>query len=75
LSHYYGTEVADGFFHSFSGWVVYIVAFLMLFAVGWIVDRFRPSNYREGRKTESIADSASHKAVAAAPVVQTEGMD
>ena len=34
LSHYYGTEVADGFFHSFSGWVIYIVAFLMLFAVG-----------------------------------------
>lgn len=38
LARYYGTEVADGFFHSFSGWVVYIVAFLMLFAVGWILD-------------------------------------
>src|SRR6185503_18319352 len=22
LSHYYGTEIADGFFHSFSGWVI-----------------------------------------------------
>jgi exosortase len=42
LSHYYGTEVADGFFHSFSGWAVYIVAFLLLFAVGWILDRFKP---------------------------------
>jgi hypothetical protein len=31
--------VADGFFHAFSGWVVYIVAFLLLFAVGWILDR------------------------------------
>src|SRR6185503_18232364 len=31
LAHHYGTEVADGFFHSFSGWVVYIVAFLILF--------------------------------------------
>lgn len=38
LSHYYGTEVADGFFHSFSGWVVYVVAFLLLFAVGWLLD-------------------------------------
>jgi hypothetical protein len=75
LSHYYGTEVADGFFHSFSGWVVYIVAFLMLFAMGWIVDRFRPARYREKLKTESISDSASHKAVSTAPVVQTEGMD
>jgi exosortase len=39
LSRYYGTEVADGFFHSFSGWVVYVVAFLLLFAVGWLLDR------------------------------------
>ncbi len=38
LSRYYGTEVADGFFHSFSGWVVYIVAFLLLFALGWLLD-------------------------------------
>jgi len=42
LAHYYGTEVADGFFHSFSGWVIYIVAFLLLFGVGWILDRFKP---------------------------------
>ena len=41
LARYYGTEVADGFFHSFSGWVVYIVAFLLLFAVGWLLDRAR----------------------------------
>jgi exosortase len=43
LAHYYGTKVADGFFHSFSGWVVYIVAFLMLFGVGWILDRLKPA--------------------------------
>lgn len=39
LAHYYGTRVADGFFHSFSGWVIYIVAALLLFATGWVVDR------------------------------------
>ncbi|HEX6183684.1 MAG TPA: exosortase, partial [Pyrinomonadaceae bacterium] len=31
LARYYGTEVADGFFHEFSGWVIYVVAFLLLF--------------------------------------------
>ena len=41
LAHYYGTGVADGFFHSFSGWVIYIAAALLLFAVAWVVDRFR----------------------------------
>jgi hypothetical protein len=39
LAHFYGLQVADGFFHSFSGWVVYIVAFLLLLAVGWVLDR------------------------------------
>ena len=42
LAHYYGTQVADGFFHSFSGWVIYIVAFVMLFAVGMLLDRMKP---------------------------------
>lgn len=39
LAHYYGTKVADGFFHSFSGWVIYIVAAVLLFATGWVLDR------------------------------------
>ena len=42
LAHIYGIEIADGFFHEFSGWVIYIAAFLMLFGVAWIVDRFKP---------------------------------
>lgn len=43
LAHYYGTKVADGFFHSFSGWVVYIAAALLLFATGWFLDRVNGS--------------------------------
>jgi exosortase len=47
LARYYGTEVADSFFHTFSGWVIYIVAFVLLFGFAWIIDRFRPA----GRKS------------------------
>ena len=54
LAHYYGTQVADGFFHTFSGWVVYIVAFLMLFGVGWILDRFRPRAQPEMTPVQSL---------------------
>jgi exosortase len=43
LARYYGTQVADGFFHTFSGWVIYVVAFLMLFGVGWLLDRAKPT--------------------------------
>jgi exosortase len=31
LAHYYGPQAAEGFFHTFSGWIVFVVAFLMLF--------------------------------------------
>lgn len=45
LSRYYGTQIADGFFHTFSGWAIYIVAFLLLFLVGWVLDRlFKPKS-------------------------------
>ena len=46
LAHYYGTKVADGFFHSFSGWVIYLVAAALLFATGWTLDRVAPTLQR-----------------------------
>jgi exosortase D (VPLPA-CTERM-specific) len=39
LAHYYGTGIADGFFHSFSGWVIYIVAAALLLTTGWLMAR------------------------------------
>jgi exosortase len=32
-AHYYGSAAAEGFFHTFSGWFVFIAAFAMLFGV------------------------------------------
>jgi len=32
-AHYYGAEAAQGFFHSFSGWLIFILAFAMLFVL------------------------------------------
>jgi exosortase len=67
LAHYYGTKVADGFFHSFSGWVVYIAAFLLLFAVGWVLDLFGNIG-RGGPGGGRAATSRSKKAAPAAHV-------
>lgn len=77
LSHYYGTRVADGFFHSFSGWVVYIVAFLLLFAVGWILDRFKPRDVDEDDEPRGQKELAKRESQRA-PVthaISTEGAD
>jgi exosortase len=76
LSHYYGTGIADGFFHSFSGWVIYIVAFLLLFAVGWIIDRFKPATVAE--KSVAVEEKISHEHATVATsttVVPAEGAE
>lgn len=41
-AHYYGPAAAQGFFHTFSGWIVFAVAFVMLFAVAHTVIRLAP---------------------------------
>jgi exosortase len=80
LAHYYGTEVADGFFHSFSGWVVYVVAFIMLFAVGWVLDRFKPGGGpgKPSQRTEEapvVQAQPANISPAAAQVVSAEGSE
>ncbi|HBB98187.1 MAG TPA: exosortase [Blastocatellia bacterium] len=50
LAHYYGTRVADGFFHTFSGWVIYVAAALLLLGTGWVLDRIA----RLGKTTDRI---------------------
>ncbi len=69
LARYYGTRVADGFFHSFSGWVIYVVAFLMLFGVGWLLDRVSPAKSSAPKAASRFPTSAT---VQLAPAEGTE---
>src|SRR5829696_9210281 len=71
LAHYYGTAIADGFFHSFSGWVVYIVAFILLFGIGMIIDHFKPAQ-ADGEQSER---KSPEPAVSISPVVTAEGTE
>jgi exosortase/archaeosortase family protein len=80
LAHYYGTRVADGFFHSFSGWVVYVVAFLMLFGVGWILDRAKPASTNtesglSGKAPRKLPSVGSGPTAAATQLAQAEGTE
>lgn len=37
LVQYWDPEKAEGFFHTFSGWIIFVVSIAMLFAVRWIL--------------------------------------
>ena len=41
-AHYYGPRAADGFFHDFSGWALFVVAFALMFIMMRLVARFFP---------------------------------
>jgi len=74
LAHYYGTAVADGFFHSFSGWAIYIVAFILLFGIGIVLDRFKPAQ-AGGEKSAERKSPEAEATVGISPVVSAEGTE
>ncbi len=41
LAHHYGDKVARGFFHGFSGWILFVVAFVCLFIVGGLLSKIK----------------------------------
>ena len=41
-AHHYGRNAAEGFFHTFSGWLVFLVAFALVFAVAHLLLRVVP---------------------------------
>jgi exosortase len=46
-AHFYGPEAAQGFFHSFSGWIIFIAAFIMMFILYRIIVRIAPDKHRQ----------------------------
>ena len=55
LIPHFGTEVAEGFFHGFSGWLIFLAAFAFLFILGRILRLF-PSPQPVGGGSVPVAD-------------------
>jgi len=45
-AHYWGPQAAEGFFHTFSGWLMFVVAFCMMFVVTRLIIRIVPQPSR-----------------------------
>jgi exosortase len=62
LANYYGAGVAEGFFHGFSGWSIFMLAFTLLFLMGRIL-RLLPPRPVAGAKTAKVQNPLSGKSL------------
>lgn len=37
LTYHFGPEMAEGFFHEFSGWVIFVAALILMFGCHWLL--------------------------------------
>ncbi len=52
LANYHGPEVAEGFFHGFSGWVVFMISFALFFGLNRILQTL-PGSVSSSGETKS----------------------
>jgi len=72
LAHYYGTKVADGFFHSFSGWAILHCRRPPDVCSGMVVDRFEPGRGKPATKNRMVKDLACSKRKRRGQVAENE---
>ncbi|SPD73179.1 Eight transmembrane protein EpsH [uncultured Desulfobacterium sp.] len=60
LTYYYGPEMAQGFFHDFSGWLIFMVAFGFLFVLGRLLRFLPPSPTSGNSKGTKDSKSSDH---------------
>jgi len=51
LVQYWDPEKAEGFYHALGGWLIFLVALIMLFAVHGVISRIRVSKSSGETKT------------------------
>ena len=55
LTYYWGPEAAEGFLHSFSGWVIFIVATCLLLVFHKVINAVHGTSYGKLRITSAVS--------------------
>jgi exosortase D (VPLPA-CTERM-specific) len=58
LTYYYGKSMIEGFVHELSGWLVYVVALILLAMVNFVVKKFHHRDTETQREETQIPQSA-----------------
>lgn len=56
LAHYWGAEMAEGFFHTFSGWLIFGFAFGMVLLIQWLIRVVAPISNRAAKPQRSASE-------------------
>lgn len=64
LTDKFGPKASEGFFHSFSGWIVFVFAFIMLFLISRILAFSSPKAAASKESTAPKSDLATTSAMA-----------
>jgi exosortase/archaeosortase family protein len=47
MAQWIGPEAADGFFHEFSGWIVFLFAFVMILIIQRVITKLAPKPFAD----------------------------
>ena len=53
LANYWGSQAAEGFYHTFSGWLIFVVAFLLLLSCGGLLSKIGTRKVKAAGKVEA----------------------
>lgn len=59
LTHYFGPEMAEGFFHDFSGLAIFFVAFVFLFILGRMLRWLPPKNLMPKKDSKELSKNSN----------------
>lgn len=69
LTYHYGKKATEGFWHDLSGWLVYIVALILLIGINFVLKKIQLGGARAQRETPVKSDeSAVFKTHHASPI-------